>query len=159
MNQKSDTDQKLRKQLVNHLKGGDAFATIEKVLKKVPLEKVAVVPVGLPYSFYQQFYHIRIAQLDILEYCRDKNYKAPDWPDDYWPESPAAVDEAEWDKLVRSYFDERNELCDLILDTSNDLFQPLTANRNHNLFREVQLVIEHTSYHTGQLYIIQRLLS
>lgn len=155
----SEKNLKLRKQLVGHLKGGQAFSTIERVINKMPFEKIGIVPEGLPYSFYQQFYHIRIAQLDIFDYCRDDDYAVPNWPDDYWPENPAPVDESEWDKLVRSYFDERDEFCDYIMNSSNDLFEPFASNKDHNLFREAQLVIEHTSYHTGQLYIIQRLLS
>lgn len=155
----SNNDIKLRKQLVNHLKGGNAFATIEKIVEEIPFDKVGIVPENLPYSFYQQFYHIRIAQLDIFDYCRDEDYKAPNWPDDYWPQNAEPKDESEWNELVQNYFEERNQFCDYIMDSSNDLFAPFESNKNHNLFREAQLVIEHTSYHTGQLYIIKRFLS
>lgn len=156
----SEEDQKkLRKQLVNHLKGGQAFSTIDNIVKEIPFPKIGIVPGGLPYSFYQQFYHIRIAQLDILDYCRYENYITPNWPDDYWPETPDPADEDEWNTLVLNYFDERREFCGLILDPSCDLFKPFTSNPDHNLFREAQLVIEHTAYHTGQLYILYRLLN
>lgn len=150
---------KLRKQLVSHLKGGKAFISIDSIIKKVHYKEIGIVPEGLPYSFYQQFYHIRFAQLDILDYCRDENYEAQNWPDDYWPKNPAPANEREWDDLIEKYFDERDEFCDLILDTSNDLFKPFEANPDHHLFREAQLVIEHTAYHTGQLYVIYRLLN
>lgn len=152
-------DQELRKRLVSHLKGGQAFSSISNVINKVPFNKTGIEPEGLPYSFYQQFYHIRISQLDILDYCRDENYEAPNWPDDYWPENRAPSDESEWKTLVQNYFDERDEFCDLIMNSAGDLFEPFEANPDHNLFREAQLVIEHTAYHTGQLYIIYRLLN
>ncbi len=155
---KSHTEAELRKQLVKHVKGRNAFLPIEKVIEKVPFKKIGIVPEGLPYSFYQQVYHIRIAQVDILDYCRDENYKAPNWPDDYWPENPAPADEAEWNDLVQNFFDEREEFCEIILDSTNDLFEPFEANPNHNLLREAELVIEHNAYHIGQLYVIARLL-
>ena len=155
----SKEDQKLRQQLVSHLKGGQAFSSIDSLLKKTPFEKLGIVPEGLPYSFYQQFYHIRVAQLDILDYCRDENYKAPNWPNDYWPDNPAPADESGWKALVQNYFDERDEFCEMIMEPSNDLFEPFEANPDHNLLREAELVIEHTSYHTGQLYVIYRIIS
>lgn len=151
-------DQKLRKQLVSHLKGGQAFSSIDSLIDKISFEKIGVVPDGLPYSFYQQFYHIRIAQLDILDYCRDDNYRAPNWPDDYWPDESAPSGNSEWNTLIQNYFDERDVFCEMIMDSSNDLFEPFEANPDHNLLREAELVIEHTAYHTGQLYIIYRLL-
>lgn len=152
-------NQKLREQLVSHLKGGQAFSSIESLIDKISFEKIGIVPDALPYSFYQQFYHLRIAQLDILDYCRDENYQAPNWPDDYWPDESAPSDKSEWNTLVQNYFDERDEFCEMIVDSSNDLFEPFEANPDHNLLREAELVIEHTAYHTGQLYVIYRLLS
>lgn len=152
-------DQKLREQLVSHLKGGQAFSSIDSLIDKISFEKIGIVPDGLPYSFYQQFYHIRIAQLDILDYCRDENYRAPNWPDDYWPDESAPSGKSEWNTLVQNYFDERDEFCEMIMDSSNDLFEPFEANPDHNMLREAGLVIEHTAYHTGQLYVIYRLLN
>lgn len=155
----SDAGHELRSRVVQHLKGGQAFSPIEKVIEKVPFEQIGIAPVGLPYSFYQQFYHIRVSQYDILEYCRNKNYQALKWPDAYWPESPAPDNEAEWKDLMQQYFSEREDFCEMITDPANDLFEPFSANPDHNLLREAQLVIEHTSYHTGQLYILSRLLN
>lgn len=152
------SDQKLRQQLVNHLKGGNAFAPIEKVVEEVPFEKIGVVPNALPYSFYQQFYHIWYAQNDIIQYCRNDDYEAPDWPNDYWPENAAPIDEKEWRNLIQKYFNERDEFCKYLMDSSNDLFKPFPSNNDHNLLREAELIIEHTAYHTGQLYVIERLI-
>ncbi|WP_133120148.1 hypothetical protein [Rhodohalobacter barkolensis] len=59
----------LKQQLVSHIRGGQAFSPIETVLKKINFEDPGRVSDGIPYSFYQQFANIRLAQLDILEYC------------------------------------------------------------------------------------------
>jgi len=57
-----------------------------------------------------------------------------------------------------NYLAEREEFCNLILGFSGDLFGPLHEGSEHSLFREAQLVIEHSAYHTGQLNMIWRLL-
>ncbi len=159
MNQELRIDQKLREQLVGHLKGGNAFSPIEKVVEDVPFEKVGIVPDGLPYSFYQQFYHLWYAQKDIIDYCQDDDYEAGNWPDDYWPENKAPKDEKEWENLIEKFFNERDQFCDYLMDSSNDLFEPFSQNENHNLLREAELIIEHNAYHIGQLYVIKRLLN
>lgn len=158
MSNKFTSDQKLREQLVNHLKGGNAFSPIEKVVKDVPFEKIGIVPDGLPYSFYQQVYHLWYAQKDIIDYCRNDDYEAGNWPDDYWPENKAPKDEKEWENLIEKLFDERDEFCKYLKDSSNDLFEPFSQNENHNLLREAELIIEHNAYHIGQLYVMKRLL-
>src|SRR6056297_2095085 len=148
-----------KQQLVKHLKGGQAFSPIDKVLNEMPYQKIGIVHNGLPYSFYQLFAHIRIAQLDILEYCRNDTYQAPNWPDEYWPEAKSPDSEQKWQLLIDSYCDERDEFCEMLLEPSADLMKPFKANTDHNLLRQAELIIEHTAYHTGQLYIIYRLLN
>lgn len=152
------SNQQLRKQLVNHIQGKNAFAPIEKIVEEVPFKKVGHIPEGLPYSFYQQFYHIWYAQKDIIEYCLNENYEAPNWPDDYWPEQAGPVDGTEWNNLTQTFFDERDKFCEYLMDSSNDLYEPFASNKNHNLLREAELIIEHNAYHIGQLYVIKRLL-
>jgi len=158
MNDQNDQDIILRKQLVSNLKGGEAFSPIDSLIDEFPFGKVSIVPDGLPYSFYQQFYHIWFAQHDIIEYCLNEDYKSHRWPDDYWPDRKGPGSKKEWNALIEKYLNDRYDLEKMIMDTSINLFQPVPSNTKHNLFREVQLVIEHTAYHTGQLYLINRLL-
>ncbi|MDR9456953.1 MAG: DinB family protein [Salegentibacter sp.] len=147
-----------RKQLVKHLRGGEAFLPIDDFIDKVPFEMLGDRPSQLPYSFYEVFYHIKYAQKDILDFCISGDYKSPNWPDDYWPDSPAPESEAVWNKLKSDYFKEREHFVSFILDESNDLLSPVENATNQILLREALLVIEHTAYHTGQLLIISRLL-
>lgn len=128
---------------------------ITELLSKISFKQVQVISEGLPYSFYQLFYHIRLAQHDILEFSRDPDYKSPEWPEGYWPDT-ALENEDQWHKLKDQYFQEREELCNLISDPSNDLFKPFAHGSGQTLLREALLVVEHTSYHTGQLLIILR---
>lgn len=149
----------VKQQLVKHIKGGQAFSPIDKVLDKMPFEKIGTVPDGLPYSFYQQFFHIQTAQSDILKYCRDDNYQPPNWPDDYWPENTGPGDKDEWERLIDTYFKERKEFCDLLLSDDTQLMAPFKSNENHTMLRQSELIIEHSAYHIGQLYVIYRLLN
>lgn len=154
-----NADTILRQRLVSHIKGGEAFLPIDNLIEKVPYHLTGVKPDALPYSFFQLFYHIRMAQLDILKYCSSGNYREPVWPDDYWPANTAPDNEQEWMELISNYLNEREEFCELLLDESNHLFQPIASNPDHNLMRQAQLIIEHSAYHTGQLYVIYRLFN
>jgi len=149
----------IQKQLVKHIQGGMAFGPIDTILEDVEFSKIGIRPSKLPYSFYELFFHIWIAQKDILEYCTDQNYDTPSWPEEYWPDHQAPESEQEWIELISQFKKEREELIQMILDDSNDLNKPLANNAEHTLLREIEIVIEHNSYHTGQLMIIKRLLA
>jgi uncharacterized damage-inducible protein DinB len=58
-----------------------------------------------------------------------------------------------------TYFDEREEFCDLLLSDDTQLMAPFKSNESHNMLRQAELIIEHSAYHTGQLYILYRLLN
>ena len=73
----------MKEQLIKHLQGGEAFTPIDQILEEITFEKLGERPYGLPYSFYELFYHIVFAQQDIFEYISNNNYKAPKWPDGY----------------------------------------------------------------------------
>jgi len=148
----------LRKQIGKHLEGGLAYASIESFLDAIPFEKTGVRPSGLPYSFYEIFFHITFAQKDILEYTISGSYETHQWPDDYWPDKTGPDSEEEWEDLKEEYFEDRRLFKEFILDLNNDLNQPVRNSEEHTLLREIFLVVEHTAYHTGQLLIIQRLL-
>lgn len=147
-----------RKQLVSHIKGGEAFQSLEHFLDKIPFEKLGVRPKGLPYSVYELFHHIVFTQKDILDFILSDNYKNPEWPKDYWPENQAPENKKEWDDLVKKYFEDRDQLTEYALDENNEPDKPVKNGANQTLLREILLVIEHTSYHTGQIVLNLRLL-
>lgn len=153
-----ERDKQIREQLVKHVKGGLAFTPLKDILNKLPFEKTGERPADLPYSAYELFYHITYAQKDILNYCKEDSYKSPDWHDDYWPENKAPEDNEEWESLKKNYFQERDEFVDFLLNEENGLMKPVRKGEDHTLLREALLVIEHTSFHTGQLLILLRLM-
>ena len=155
----SSSDNQLRQQLIKHLEGGEAFAPVDTFVREIPFEQLGVVPSNLPYSLWQQFYHLRFAQYDILDFCRNPDYTAVQWPDDYWPDEPAPKNQQKWDETLNAYFSERAEMTELIANVENDLMAPIPHGDSQILLREVLLMIEHTAYHTGQMRVIFRLLN
>ncbi|NJY63989.1 DinB family protein [Salinimicrobium sp. CDJ15-81-2] len=147
-----------REQLKKHLFGGEAFMTIEELLKKIPFEQIHLRPKGLPYSFYELFYHIFFTQRDILHYCLKQDYQAPVWPNDYWPKQQAPGREESWRELQENFFEDREALGRIIVSHEKNLGAQVPSGKDHSIFRELLLVIEHTAYHTGQLVIILRQL-
>ncbi len=147
-------EQQIKARLVKHLEGGEAFMPVDEMLKKIPFERIGERPGKLPYSFYEIFYHMWYAQKDILEYCKAEEYTASQWPGDYWPEMKMPDTEAEWQELREVFVQNRKELVSHL--ESSDLLQPVRKGTEHNLLREVLLVVEHNAYHTGQLMVILR---
>ncbi len=148
--------EQIKRQLISHLQGGEAFVPLDKLLKFIPFDILGNRRGNLPYSFYEVFYHIWFTQKDILDYCMSENYKPPNWPVDYWPAKSFPENERAWKELTDHYFNDSRKFSDYIQQTHTNLIAPLTNGKNHNLLREILLVTGHTAYHTGQLVVILR---
>lgn len=148
----------IRNQLVKHIRGGEAFMPVDNLLKFISFEKLCERPEDLPYSFFEIFYHIRFAQKDLLDYCKNDHYKSHQWPEDYWPKNNYVETLEDWELLKSQFLKERTEFCEYILNPENDLSQPINSETDNTLLRAILLVIEHNAYHTGQLLIVLRSL-
>lgn len=148
----------LKSLMVRHLKSGEAFMPVQELLEKVKFKRIGERPVGLPYSFYEVFYHMFYAQRDLLQFCTGASYKAPSWPKDYWPQEKSTESKEEWIALKKAFFDDRNELITLVENQQTDLFSIAKHGEKQLVIREILLAIEHNAYHAGQLVVIARLL-
>jgi uncharacterized damage-inducible protein DinB len=146
------------KELEEALKRGNAHASFDDAVKNIPHKILGVVPEGLPYSLWQLAEHIRIAQWDILEFCRDPHHKSPNWPDDYWPKEKAPAHSTDFKRSVDQTIADRKSFIELLGVAGETLYTPFTHGDGQSLFREALLIIDHTSYHTGEMIIIRRLL-
>src|ERR1700733_3972813 len=157
---KADASAELRKQLVDLLRGGQAHATFDEVIKDFPVEHRGTVPANLPYSGWQLLEHLRIAQRDILNFSAPPTggYHAIKWPDDYWPKSPAPPTAHAWDQAIAEFHSDLKHFIALIEHPSADLYKPFRWGEGQNLLREALLVADHTAYHLGQLIVLRRLL-
>lgn len=155
----NDLDAALRKELIAALNGGNAHARFEDVVADFPAHLQAE-KAGLPYSAWQLLEHIRLAQNDILRFSanQDGSYKELKFPDDYWPKAAAPPNARAWEKSVASVLSDRAAIAQLIGDVRQNLSAVFPWGEGQNLLREAILVIDHNSYHTGELLALRRLL-
>jgi uncharacterized damage-inducible protein DinB len=151
-------DKVLREHLVKLLKGGDAHEDFETTIKNFPVELQGKTPKGAKHSAWELLEHLRIAQRDILEFSRNPNYKAPKWPEEYWPGTAALPDAKAWDKSVKAFEKDLKAMCELVSDEKTDLFAKIPHGDGQTILREVLLVADHNSYHLGQMVLLRRLL-
>lgn len=148
----------IKNQLAKHLQGGEAFASLDHLLNGILCNKLGKRPYDLPYSIYELFYHIYFAQKDILDFCLEEHYETKIWPDAYWPSKIAPKNEEEWKKLKTQFFEDRNKLASWLEEENNDVMDIAKNGKDQTFLREILLVIEHNAYHTGQLFVLCRLL-
>jgi len=152
------SDSALREQLTQLLRGGQAHATFDDVVREFPLDRIGVRPAGAPHSAWELLEHLRIAQNDILEFSLSAEHVSPKFPDGYWPKSPAPEKEGQWNSSIRDFHDDLARFEALVLDPAQDLHRKFPWGDGQTLFREALLIADHNSYHMGQLVLVRRLL-
>jgi hypothetical protein len=101
---------------------------------------------------------MRLTQSDILNFCRNPNYKAPEWPDEYWPKTTSPLKANDWQKSIDAFLADRHSLQSLIADPPLDLYAKIPHGDGQTYLREVLLVADHSAYHVGELVAVRRLL-
>ena len=152
-------DKVLRNQLVNLLKGGQAYVTFDQSLKNVKPELRNKRPTGELHSVWELLEHMRIAQEDILKYCIDPEWNSPDWPEGYWPKEKGAIDDKKWEDAISTFLKDRDEVIKLAKNEKIDLTSVLPHAKKHTYLREILLVADHNAYHLGQIVATRKLLN
>lgn len=148
----------LRHHLVRLLDWQDAHATFDAAVEGIPPELRGVQPAGLPYSAWQLLEHMRIAQRDILDFCRNAEYTELKWPDDYWPRTIAPPTPEAWVRSVGHFRADRDAIKQLAAAPSPELESVVPHGSGQTYLREILLVADHNAYHVGQLILVRRLL-
>jgi DinB family protein len=151
-------DKDVRDHVSRLLAWQDAHAGFDKAIKDTPVDLRGRRPNGLPHSPWELLEHIRLAQYDILDFCRNPHYKELTWPADYWPPSPAPPTAGAWDASLQQFFDDRRALQQLAADQSIDLTSRIPHGNGQTYLRELLLAADHTAYHVGQLVLVRQLL-
>ena len=154
----SDQTTALREHLLYLLRGGGAHLDFDRATAGLPPELRGVRPAGLPHSPWRLLEHLRIAQWDILQFCKDGRHVSPPFPDGYWPEGDAPPDEAAWDRSVAAFRADLRAMQKLVADPATDLFAAIPHADGQTILREALLVADHNAYHLGQLVVVRRLL-
>jgi uncharacterized damage-inducible protein DinB len=153
-NKKEDA---LREHLRRLLDWEDAHVGFDKAVAKVPVRMRGTVPRGSSHSLWQLLEHLRICQLDILEFCRNPGYVEMPM-EAYWPPSAAPPSGRAWNASVAAFRRDRDDLKRLADDRKTDLFARIPHGSGQTYLRELLLVADHNAYHVGQLVALRRRL-
>jgi hypothetical protein len=151
-------DKLLREQLRKVLSWREAHADWKQALAGLDAAHRGVRPAGSPHSVWDLLEHVRLAQRDILEFTLDPKHVSPDWPAGYWPKSLAPANDAEWEKSVKAFLHDLQETEKWVGNPRTDLFARIPHGTGQTFLRQVLLLIDHNSYHLGQLVLVRRLL-
>jgi hypothetical protein len=154
----TDQTAALRQHLLYLLRGGGAHLDFDKAIAGLPPELRGARADGVPHTPWRLLEHLRIAQWDILEFCRDPRHVSPAFPGGYWPQGDAPPEPAAWDRSVEAFRSDLRAMQDLVADPATDLFTPLPHGEGQTILREALLVADHNAYHLGQLVVVRRLL-
>ena len=111
-----------------------------------------------PHTIWQLVEHVRIAQLDIVEFCLDAGHESPEWPGGYWPAPAATADETAWQVTLAQIARDQERFIALLHHPATDLLTPLPHGSGQTILREALLIADHAAYHTGQIVLVRRLL-
>lgn len=150
-----DENKDLLENLIKLIEGHGAHAPLEKALEGIPEKDRGTKPDHLPYSLWQLAEHIRIAQWDMLEFCKSADHQSPKWPDEYWPIDEKPNDE-EWNDMIQQLENDRQEFIELLQE--KNLFEKIPHGEGQTLLQEALQLADHNAYHTAEIIVIRRLL-
>jgi uncharacterized damage-inducible protein DinB len=153
------TDKALRLQLADFLDWKSAHVGFEDAVKGFPPKLRGAVPDGFAHSAWQTIEHMRIAQHDILDFCRNPRYEHDmKWPDDYWPKTRAPKTAGAWSGSLAGFRRDRKAMQRLAADRRVDLFATIPHGSGQTCLREILLAADHAAYHIAQIVDIRRAL-
>ena len=151
-------DRSLREHVLYLLGGGGAHLSFEDALAGLPADKRGEKPAGMDHSVWDLLEHIRLAQLDILEFSRDRKHKSPEWPEGYWPANNKPPTTAQWNASIKRVRADLKAMQSLVKNPKTDLFAKIPWGDGQTILREALLIADHNAYHLAQIVDVRRLL-
>ena len=78
---------------------------------------------------------MRIAQWDILEFCRNANHVSPKWPEGYWPKPDHLGNAKTWIDTVEKFRGDLKQMEDLVSASPTDLFAKIPHGSGQTILR------------------------
>ncbi len=144
-------EKNFRKNLVELLKGGGAHIGLDKALEGLNPTLRTIKPAKGLHSVWELLEHVRIGQEDILRYTLDPKWISLKWPDEYWPSEKIKLTDDIWEKTIRNFKSDLNEIIKIAEDTNLDLTSEIPHGEGRTYLRELLLVADHNAYHVGQI--------
>ncbi len=150
-------DARLRAELVELLRGGNAHTSWEEALQGIGPRHRAQPPGAGLHTPWQLLEHMRIAQEDILRYTLDPKWQSPEWPNGYWPtiEKPTG---RQWQASLDAFARDLDGVIAFVNDPEIDLTAKIPHGEGRTYLREALLVADHNAYHCAQVVDARRLL-
>jgi hypothetical protein len=148
----------LRRQLAHLIDGVGAHMPFEEAVADFPDDAINRRPPNVDYTPWHLLEHLRLTQLDILQYVTDPGYEERTWPDDYWPDPAATATREDFDATVRDFLADRAALRALVVDPSRDLLAVIPGTPGHTLLREIRIDADHNAYHIGEFAILRQVM-
>jgi hypothetical protein len=145
-------------ELLAILDSRDAHMTFDEAVADFPVDAINVRPPNVDYTPWHLLEHLRLTQLDILDYVRDPRYVAPEWPRDYWPAPNALAGPDEFAATVASFRADQASLRELVSDPATDPFAVIPRSPGHTIAREIRIVADHNAYHIGEFAILRQIM-
>ena len=136
-------DKALRAQLVKLLDFEEAHVGFDRAVKGIPPRLRGMVPTGGEHSLWQLVEHLRIAQADILEFCRHREVQREEVAGRLLAEVAGAAQRGGLD-AGRSprYRRDRKALQRLAANPKIDLFATIPHGTGQTYLREILLVAD-----------------
>jgi hypothetical protein len=150
------SDQPLREHLLSLLKEGGAHADFDSAIGDWPIQLAGVKVANFPHTAWMLLEHLRLAQWDLLEFSRDPKHVSPKWPEGYWPDSEAPPNEKAWKASIVAFKKDLRALQQLLANRKTDLYAKIPWGDGQTVLREALLVIDHNSYHLGQMVMLRK---
>ncbi len=139
------------------LLGGGAHISFLDAVKEVKPELRGTKLDNLPYSIWQLVEHIRIAQWDMLQFCKDADHKSPEWPDEYWPKEKTPQNEQAWNGALFQIESDLDEFIELM--EHSDIYRPLQHGNGQTVLTEALQIADHKAYHVGEIIVLRRFMN
>ncbi|HSD27286.1 MAG TPA: DinB family protein [Vicinamibacteria bacterium] len=151
-------EQRLRRDVVDLLRGGGAHLAWDRALAGLPPARRAASPRRGLHTIWELVEHVRIAQEDILRYAMEPGWKSPKWPEGYWP-SVKEPTPKQWKASLVAFRRDLEAVVAMVLDPKVELTAVIPHGEGgHTYLREALLVADHNAHHLGQVVIARRLL-
>lgn len=152
------SDRDLRAHIERLLDWTDAHTPFDEAVDGVPVALRGTRPPGSPHSAWELLEHLRVAQRDILNFCRNPQYSELAWPDDYWPSRPDPPTADAWEASVHAFRSDLEDLKGLAANPHIELLARIPHGSGQTYLRELLMVADHNAYHIGQLVAVRRAL-
>lgn len=151
------SDPELRRTLAELLRQSRAHTGLKRALEGFPVELAGRTVDEHRHTAWQQVEHLRLAAEDLVSYCLDSDYQDLGWPDGYWPDSAEPPDDDAWHDSVDKLLTATVAMAELVENEGHDLFGrvPSAEKASHHTLRAALILLDHNSYHAGQLIALR----